>query len=112
MRAINFNRVRQHKEDPDRRILDVRRASEYEEGHLEGAINKAHTRLLKTGEQLSREYTYMVHCQSGSRAAAAAALLKSKGYEVEWVDDNFNNIDAGLIQHTSQKNVEPEPEKN
>jgi hydroxyacylglutathione hydrolase len=93
----NFDYLFDHNNDPNRRILDVRRASEYEEGHLEEAVNKAHTRLLETSQQLDKRYTYMVHCQSGARAAAAAALLKRKGFNVEWIDDHFDQVDTSKL---------------
>ncbi len=96
--VLKFKEVKQHHDDPNRRVLDVRKRSEYREGHLPDAINKAHTRLLETRRNLNKGLTYMVHCQSGSRAAVAAAMLKRDGFNVEWVDDQFGSIDQEELE--------------
>ena len=70
-------------------VLDVRRESEFREGHVPGAHNIAHTRLLNQFNELDKEATHLVHCRSGGRAAAAAAFLKSKGLDVIYVNGNF-----------------------
>ncbi|MDR8391672.1 rhodanese-like domain-containing protein [Aliifodinibius sp. S!AR15-10] len=75
----------------DSAVLDVRKATEYEEEHIEGAINIAHTRLLEHLEELPKDKTLLVHCQSGGRASASAALLQRNGYRVKLVDDHINN---------------------
>jgi hydroxyacylglutathione hydrolase len=63
----------------------VRRLSEYEEGHVPGAINIAHTRLLARIDELEKGPTYLVHCRSGARSAAASSLLDRLGYSVVYV---------------------------
>ncbi|WP_340106203.1 MBL fold metallo-hydrolase [Rhodohalobacter sp. 8-1] len=75
----------------DGNVLDVRKASEYEEGHVEGASNIAHTRLLPRKDELDKETKYYVHCQSGGRSAVASALLKREGFDVVLIDDEFAN---------------------
>ncbi len=75
-------------------VLDVRKASEYEEAHVDGAINIAHTRMLPRKDELSSDKRYLVHCQSGGRSAVAAALLKRAGYDVALIDDEFENYKA------------------
>lgn len=70
-------------------VLDVRRRSEFEAGHVPGATNVAHTRLAgRLGEVPSGSPLY-VHCQSGVRSAVAAALLAREGYDVVYVNDGF-----------------------
>jgi len=68
----------------DRRpfILDVRRASEYAEGHIPGALNIAHTRLDAQLSDVPKSREILVHCRSGGRSARAAALLEKHGYTV------------------------------
>lgn len=63
-------------------VLDVRRASEYSQGHIDGATNIAHTRLLARLPEVPRNRPILVHCQSGARSARAAALLQRHGYDV------------------------------
>lgn len=74
------------------KLLDVRKASEYDEFHIEGALNFAHTRLLPNKEKLDKEPKYFVHCQSGGRSAVAAALLKRSGFDVVLIDDEIENV--------------------
>jgi hydroxyacylglutathione hydrolase len=75
-------------------VLDVRKATEYEEAHVDGAINIAHTRMLPRKDELSTDKKYLVHCQSGGRSAVAAALLKRAGYDVALIEDEFANYKA------------------
>ena len=69
--------------------LDVRRLAEFESGHVPGAVNVAHTRLLARRAELPRDRPLMVYCQTGARAASAASLLERLGHEVLYVDDDF-----------------------
>lgn len=63
------------------RVVDVRKASEYENGHVEGAVN---VELQQFDEQLNKltdkEENLYVHCQAGYRSMIAASLFKRKGY--------------------------------
>jgi len=75
----------------DGNILDVRKASEYEEAYVDNATNIAHTRLLPRIDELDKSAKYYVHCQVGGRSAVASALLKRKGFDVVLIDDEFAN---------------------
>jgi len=77
--------------DANSLVLDVRKASEYQEGHIDGALNIAHTRLLPRMDEVPVERKIYVHCQAGGRSAVAAALLEREGYDVVLIDDNFEN---------------------
>ncbi|HEX8904315.1 MAG TPA: rhodanese-like domain-containing protein, partial [Longimicrobiaceae bacterium] len=61
-------------------IVDVRNPSEYEGGHLPGAVNLPLGRLAERLGELPRDRTLVVYCQTGARAGAAAALLKARGF--------------------------------
>ena len=64
------------------RVVDVRKESEYENGHVAGALNLV---LQQFDEQLNKltdkEEELYVHCQAGYRSMIAASLLKRKGYQ-------------------------------
>ncbi|MCG2589602.1 MBL fold metallo-hydrolase [Rhodohalobacter sulfatireducens] len=77
--------------DANSLVLDVRKASEYQEGHIDGALNIAHTRLLPRMDEVPVKRKIYVHCQAGGRSAVAAALLEREGYDVVLIDDNFEN---------------------
>jgi hydroxyacylglutathione hydrolase len=72
-------------------VLDVRGAAEYAVRHVPGAVNIAHTRLLAhlADGSFHPDGQVLVHCASGVRAAAAAALLARHGIDVVHVDGEF-----------------------
>ena len=63
-------------------ILDVRRADEFTEGHIPGAINVANEDILNTepAELPDKEQMIYVYCRSGNRSKQAAAKLAAMGY--------------------------------
>ena len=63
-------------------ILDVRRATEFAAGGLDGAQNIAHTRLASRLDELPVDRTLLVHCQGGIRSARACGYLQRLGYDV------------------------------
>jgi hydroxyacylglutathione hydrolase len=62
-------------------VLDVRRAAEFREGHIPGAVNIAHTRLLARLKEVPADRPVLVNCRSGARSARACSLLQKHGYE-------------------------------
>lgn len=85
--TIDFEAAETYLNDDEGYLLDVRTSSEFEEGHLPGALNIAHTRLLDRMGEVPVDKPVMVSCQSGARAAAASALLESNDFVVKYVDD-------------------------
>lgn len=66
-------------------VLDVRRDEEYTEGHVADAVHiPLHDLLGRLGEVPAA--TLWVHCGSGYRAGAAAAILQRAGHDVVHVD--------------------------
>ena len=59
---------------PGTHVLDVRKASEFVEGHVPDATNIAHTRLLPRLAEIPSDGTLLVHCQTGNRASAAVSF--------------------------------------
>ena len=72
-------------------VLDVRRATEFAAGRVEGACNIAHTRLAGRLGELPRDKRLLVHCLSGARASAAVSYLAGQGFEVSAVNDLFSH---------------------
>ncbi|MBL9001989.1 MAG: MBL fold metallo-hydrolase [Phycisphaerae bacterium] len=62
-------------------VLDVRRATEFREGHIPGATNIAHTRLLSRLAEVPKDRHILVNCRSGGRSSRACSLLQKHGYE-------------------------------
>jgi hydroxyacylglutathione hydrolase len=62
-------------------ILDVRRQSEYDNGHLGAAHLLSLETLQNNLDILDKDKSYMVHCAGGYRSMIAASLLKKQGVE-------------------------------
>lgn len=65
-------------------VLDVRRAEEFKDGHIEGAVNidQAQSNFMqKAKEVLSADKTIAIYCRSGRRSANAAERLAAEGYK-------------------------------
>ncbi len=77
-------------------VLDVRGAGEFKAGHVSGAVNVAHTRLLARLDEVPDGKPLLVHCASGLRAALAASFLASRGFQVVHVDGSFAEIPEAL----------------
>jgi hydroxyacylglutathione hydrolase len=89
---IDFDQLEAIRHHEDNFVIDVRKASEYEDGHLQGAMNIAHTRLLDRENELPKDKTILVHCKKGARASVAAALLSRDGFNTKLVDDNIEKV--------------------
>jgi hydroxyacylglutathione hydrolase len=72
-------------------VLDVRGATEFEAGHVPGAIHVPHTRIGVSLDTVPTDKPLLVYCNSGARAAAAAAMLERLGLTAIDVNDNFAN---------------------
>jgi glyoxylase-like metal-dependent hydrolase (beta-lactamase superfamily II)/rhodanese-related sulfurtransferase len=70
-------------------VLDVRRDSEWDAAHIDGAVHvPLHDLPARIGELPSGEV--WVHCQAGYRASVAASLLDAADRDVVAVDDDFD----------------------
>ncbi len=69
-------------------VLDVRRDSEWEDGHIEGAVGIPLHDLIDRIEQVPGGEVW-VHCASGYRASIAASVLAAHGHRVTLIDDDF-----------------------
>lgn len=63
-------------------LLDVRTASEYNEGHIENALLLPLDQIeSKASETIpDKDAVYIIYCRSGNRSNQAANLLKDLGY--------------------------------
>lgn len=74
-------------------LLDVRTQSEYDAGHLGGAVLvdvMATGFIEKACDALPPDKPVAVYCRSGHRSANAARQLVARGYEVV-------NLDGGIL---------------
>ena len=64
-------------------IVDVRRADEYADGHIPGAVNVPLDDILEGQVDLlpDKEQTLLVYCYAGRRSKTAAEKLAELGYK-------------------------------
>lgn len=83
----------------DVQIIDVRGASEFKNGHIEGAENMFVGKLMDNLDKVSKDKPVIVHCQSGARAAIAYSILSANGF------DNVENYAGGWVDWSKSVEV-------
>ena len=77
-------------------LIDVRTSGEYEEGHLEKAINTPYESVVdaidKTGE-IDHNLPIVVYCASGVRSQKAFKALTDAGYKKVYDLGSISNCD-------------------
>jgi rhodanese-related sulfurtransferase len=76
-------------------ILDVRTVSEFESGHLEGAINIPVEVLSSHLSGLNQNDELLVYCRTGNRSTTAVGILRESGY------DKVYHMDGGITSWNS-----------
>ncbi len=66
--------------DGERKVLDVRRESEWNDFHLSGATHLPLAELPERLERLERGAEWLVVCAAGYRSSIAASLLRRAGF--------------------------------
>ncbi|MBS1781628.1 MAG: MBL fold metallo-hydrolase [Bacteroidetes bacterium] len=82
-------------------VIDVRKCSEFDNGHIQGAINIPLSTLTDTLTVASIEddKNLYIHCAGGYRSVIAASILKRHGFH------NLRNVLGGWSQIKSVKNM-------
>ena len=63
------------------KIIDVRKNSEFSNGHLKNALNLPLDRLIQNFDKIPVEGNFFVHCAGGYRSMIASSILKSRGID-------------------------------
>mgnify|MGYP001019975484 CR=1 FL=1 len=92
--------------DPNLVIVDVRRETEFADGHIKDAQNLPLNEMndLVNLAQFEDNQNLYVHCAGGYRSVIAASLLKRQGAH------NLRNVLGGWNQIKQQKNIRIEKE--
>ena len=80
----------------NRIIIDVREPYEYNEGHVEGALNIPPAEILAGAKKLddvAKDAELILYCKSGSRSNVSIKILKDLGFT-----NLVNGINAGQVQ--------------
>lgn len=80
-------------------VLDVREATEFAQGHIQGAINIPLSQLEARLPELTRykDKALLVHCQGGIRSGKACSLLTKQQFT------KLHNLRGGLNAWTQAK---------
>lgn len=70
-------------------ILDVRSKVQYNEGHIEGAINIPMSNLAIEMDDLDMNKEIIVYCNSGKVSIGATLFLLDKGFNVKNLKGGF-----------------------
>lgn len=89
-------------------VVDVRRETEYADGHIKDAINLPLNEMTDPAlmSQFGEEQNIYVHCAGGYRSVIAASLLKKQGIH------NLRNILGGWSKIKEQEKIAVEKEKS
>lgn len=94
--------------DPNLVVLDVRRETEFADGHVKDAINIPLQELADPGSManLEEKHNIYIYCGGGYRSIIAASLLKRQGIH------NIRNVSGGWGKIKDQKGIEVVKEKS
>ena len=92
------------KHDPKLTVIDVRRETEFGEGHIKNAVNVPLSEMTDVAQiaNLDDTQNLYVHCGGGYRSIIAASLMKRQGFH------NLRNILGGWNKIKEEKNIEIE----
>lgn len=90
-------------EDGSVRLLDVRAATEFNEGHIAGAEHRFLGKLLRELTQIDKTKPVVAQCLAGGRSAIAASILQKAGLNVINMTGGYNAWrSAGLPNHLEE----------
>ncbi len=94
-------------------VLDVRKQTEFDAAHVNGATNLPLGDLEKTLDELDKDDRLYVHCLSGYRSVIASSILRKNGFlNVKNVYGGFKAIEKTNLPLVSQiLNKNPESVK-
>ena len=97
-------------------VLDVRTEDEFNNGHLEGAVNIPIDSLRARVSELDKSKEILEYCQIGLRGYVASRILTQKGYKVKNIDGGYkcasmlnykpSNVDKS--DHQNRQMIDPD----
>ncbi|MFD2571780.1 rhodanese-like domain-containing protein [Spirosoma soli] len=96
--VIDIDTAKTYLTRPDVQVVDLRGASEYNSGHIEGAENVFVGTLPQQLDKISKDKPVVIYCQSGDRATIGYSLLARHGF------DNVQNYSASINEWVNQGN--------
>ena len=87
-----FELIQSNQGNPDFVIVDIRTPEEFNEGHIENAVNidfYSET-FRKELDKFDKSKTYFIYCRSGNRSGKAMPVMKELGFQEVY------NLSAGI----------------
>ncbi|RAJ03873.1 glyoxylase-like metal-dependent hydrolase (beta-lactamase superfamily II) [Chitinophaga skermanii] len=83
-------------------IVDVRKPTEYANGHIKGAVNYTLSEMTDPGSMADFDegQNLYVHCQGGYRSVIACSMLKREGIH------NLRNVNGGFAVMKNEKGLQ------
>lgn len=96
------------KHDPKLAVLDVRRETEFGDGHIKNATNLPLSEMTDLAQiaNFEDDQSLYIHCASGYRSVIAASLIKRQGF------NNLRYVLGGWNKIKEEKNIEIEKESS
>ena len=99
----SFDLIQENVNNPDFIIIDVRTPEEYNDGHIENAINIDYRSSSFESDisKLDRDKVCLVYCRSGNRSSDAVEIMRKLGFQeiyhldvgiTGWKEDGFTVI--------------------
>ena len=96
--VIDIDTFKTYLNRDDVQIVDLRGASEFRSGHVEGAENIFIGTLTQHLDQISKDKPVVIYCQGGDRATIGYSLLVRNGFT------NVKNYSASMNEWVSKRN--------
>lgn len=96
LREVTWDEADRMAAEGDALLLDVRRTTEWQEGHVDGARHVHLGYLRERADELPRDRPVLLYCRSGARSAIGAGLLQAEGFE------DVHNVVGGVLERRRQ----------
>jgi hydroxyacylglutathione hydrolase len=83
----------------DVQVVDVRNATEYKAGHIQGAEHVFVGTLEDNLDKISKDKKVVIHCQAGDRSSIAYSVLAKHGFK------NVVNYSGGMSEWEKEKEL-------
>jgi rhodanese-related sulfurtransferase len=80
---LAFEFIKKNKRNAGFVVLDIRTPQEFQDGHIEGAVNIDYysPTFVVDLDKLNKTKTYFVYCRTGRRSADAIRVMTQKGFK-------------------------------
>ncbi|BAH48282.1 MBL fold metallo-hydrolase [Rhodococcus opacus] len=99
-RVADFAALSEALREKDITVLDVRQRNEYDDSHIDGAINIPLHELADRQSTLPNREIW-VHCASGYRASVAASMIDRPDRTTVLINDEFDNANDTDLTSTT-----------